>query len=307
MRWPRSPFRDRVEFEIYRAARASVGTLGPRSLSGIGSVLGDLFRFFGRRRSRILRFNLSLAFPEMTGEERRRLERGVARHFGRMILEAVRIQRLSPEELLREVTVEGSENAAVAADLGRGIFYLTGHLGLWEVAALSIGLARPETLRVVNRPLDNPLLEAELARLRGRFGNLALGKQNIVRGVLSQLRDGGAVGMLIDQRVHPDVGVEVPFFGAPTSTHPILARLSARTGAPVVPAAAWWESPGRYTLELREPVVPDRLAEGERDVVRLTARYTAELEKMIRRRPEQWLWYHDRWRDLRLDVRRDRE
>jgi len=301
VRWPRSRFRDRVEFEIYRTVRTIAGALGPRALSGIGSVLGDLFRVFGRRRGRILRFNLSLALPGMSPDERRRLERQVARHFGRMLLEAVRIQRLSPEALLEEVTLEGSEHAAAAAELGRGIFYLTGHLGLWEVAALSIGLVRPETLRVVNRPLDNPLLEAELARLRGRFGNQTLGKQNIVRGVLSQLRDGGAVGILIDQRVAPELGVEVPFFGQRTPTHPIVGRLSARTGAPVVPAVAWWEGPGRYTLELREPIVPDHLAEDERDVVQLTARYTAELEGMIRRRPEQWLWYHDRWRHLRID------
>ena len=152
----------------------------------------------------------------------------------------------------------------------------------------------------VTRPLDNPLLEAELTRLRGRFGNLALGKQNIMRSMVGQLRQGGAVGILIDQRVGRDVGVEVPFFNQPTLIHPILAKISRRTGAPVVPAAALWQGPGRYSLEILDAIVADRPPYDQLDEVALTAHYAAAMERLIRRRPEQWLWYHDRWRNLRL-------
>jgi KDO2-lipid IV(A) lauroyltransferase len=214
----------------------------------------------------------------------------------------IRIQKLTPEALLREVEIEGLEHIAAAADLGRGVFYMTLHLGSWEVAALTAGLVRPESIKAVNRPLDNPLLEAELTRLRGRFGNLPLGKQNIMRSIVGQLRKREAVGILIDQRVGSDVGVEVPFFNQPTLTHPILAKISRRTGAPVIPAAALWEGPGRYTLEIHEAIIPDRPPYDELDEVSLTARYSAALEWMIRRRPEQWLWYHDRWREQRLGL-----
>ncbi|HSN55392.1 MAG TPA: hypothetical protein VLT32_12000, partial [Candidatus Sulfomarinibacteraceae bacterium] len=62
---------------------------------------------------------------------------------------------------------------------------------------------------------------------------------------------------------------------------------------------AYWDAPARYTLALGEPVLPDRLDESELEVEALTARFMAITEGAIRRRPAQWLWYHDRWRQLR--------
>jgi KDO2-lipid IV(A) lauroyltransferase len=296
----RSAIRNRAEFAAYRVTRGAVGLLGARGVARVGEVLGDLFLVVGSRRREVLDFNIELIYPEMTTDRRRSFAREVARHFGRVSLDTLRLQRLEPDELLREVDIVGYEHAAAAAGRGRGIIYLSAHLGLWEVAGLAGGLVRPETILAVNRPLDNPLLEEELNRLRGRFGNVPLGKRNILRTILRHLADRGAVGFLIDQRVSPDVGVEVPFFDQPTWTHPILARVVRKTRAPVVPVCALWEGPGRYSMRLFEPIFPDELAEEERNDVSLTARFSAITARMIRQRPEQWLWFHDRWRELRL-------
>jgi len=263
-------------------------------------MLGDLFLAAGRGRRVILDFNLALAFPNMVEDERRRMAREVSHHFGRVALDTLRIQRLGPDELLREVTAVGEEHVNVAASGDRGIIYLTAHLGLWEVAGLAGGLIRSEPILAVNRPLDNPLLEDEVTRFRGRFGNVPLGKRNILRAILRQLADKGSVAFLIDQRVTARVGVEVPFFGQPTLTHPILARVVRKMRAPVVPVCALWEGPGRYSLTAFEPVLPDDLTEEELADVPLTARLSAIIERMIRQRPEQYLWFHDRWRELRL-------
>jgi KDO2-lipid IV(A) lauroyltransferase len=296
----RSALRNRVEFAAYRVTRSAVGLLGPRGVARVGQVLGDLFLAVGRRRREILLFNLGLAYPAMEPAERRRLAREVSRHFGRVSLDTLRFQRLEPGELLREVDVVGEKYADAAASRDRGIIYLTAHLGLWEVAGLAGGLIRSESILGVNRPLDNPLLEEELIRFRGRFGNVPLGKKNILRAILRHLADRGSVGFLIDQRVDPDVGVAVPFFGQPTWTHPILARVVRKTRSPVVPVCALWEGPGHYSLRVFEPVFPDELTEEELIDLPLTARFSAITERMIRQRPEQWLWFHDRWRDLRL-------
>jgi KDO2-lipid IV(A) lauroyltransferase len=295
----RSAVRDHLEFTAYRLARATVDRCPAVVGSALGSLLGDLFWVLGIRRG-IVRFNLRLAFPEWPENTRRRLARQVARHFGRVVIDVLRFQRMGPDQFLKNVDVVGLDNAAGAATLGRGLFYLTAHLGSWEVAALTIGLVRSEPLKAVNRPLDNPLLETELARLRGRFGNLALGKRNVAREILQQLKGGGPVGILIDQKVPPEAGVAVPFFGHPAWTHSILARMVRRTGAPVVPAAALWQGPGRYVLYIHEAVVPDVLAPEELEDEPLTARFSAITEALIRDCPGQWLWYHDRWRHLRV-------
>jgi KDO2-lipid IV(A) lauroyltransferase len=244
----RSAVRNRVEYAAYRVARGLTGMLSPSSLDRIGDVAGGLFTMMSGRRRQIIDFNLRLAYPDAGPGERRELARAVSRHFARAALDAIRIQRLQPRELLDEVEVSGWHHAQRALARGNGVFFLTAHIGSWEVAALVTGLQLEGGFSVVNRPLDNPLLEVELDRLRKLYGNHVFGKRNILREMLTQLRKGGGVGILIDQRVRPDQGVEVPFFGHPAWTHPILARAARKTNAPVVPAFAMRDAPGHYQL-----------------------------------------------------------
>jgi len=296
----RSALRNRIEYDTFRIARGLTGLVSPAGLARIGDGIGDVYSMLGGRRREIIDFNLRLAYPEKSEEKRRQLARAVTRHFGRSGLDAIRIQRLRPEELLAAVEIEGWQHVERALSYGRGVFFLTAHIGSWEVAALVTGLKLEAGLSVVNRPLDNPYLELELDRLRKLYGNDVFGKRNIAREMLRQLKSGGGVGILIDQRVREDQGVEVPFFGHSAWTHPILARMARKTGAPVVPIFALRKAPGRYSLHYEEPLLVEDLTEAEREDVPLTARYMAVLEAAIRENPDQWLWYHDRWKQLRI-------
>lgn len=296
----RSALRNHIEFAAFRMARGLTSLLSPRGLARVGDIVGNFFASIPSRRRRIIDFNLHLGFPDMTDDERRGLANAVTRHFARSALDAIRLQQLQPEDLLASVDISGWENVELALAYGRGVFFLTAHIGSWEVAALVTGLKLEAGLSVINRPLDNPFLENELDRLRRLYGNHVFGKHNIVREVLAQLKKGGGVGLLIDQRIREDKGVEVPFFGHPAWTPDILARLARKTRAPVVPTFALCDSPGNYRLLYDEPVVLKDLPESELEVVPLTARYLEILEAAIRENPEQWLWYHDRWRQLRL-------
>jgi KDO2-lipid IV(A) lauroyltransferase len=183
--------------------------------------------------------------------------------------------------------------------LDRGVLLLSAHIGAWEVAALVAGLLIPGGLAIIHRPLDNPLLELELERLRTRFGNQALGKTNVTRAVLRRLHSGGAVGILIDQRCSEREGIQVPFFGQPSWSHPILARLALRTTAPVVPIWGLSTGPTRYQVCFGQPIYADQLPEPEQNELDLTTKLLQVTEETIRRHPHQWLWYHDRWRQIR--------
>jgi len=173
------------------------------------------------------------------------------------------------------------------------VLVMSAHLGSWEIAAYPVGLYR-EPMHVIGRPLDNPHLDRHLASSRTRFGNATISKRGAARESLRVLRRGGIVGILIDQRVRPAEGIEVPFMGHDAITSPLLARLAQKTGAPVVPLFGHLEPHGRYRVRFHPPLWPRDTPDA--DVAELTRRYLEVVEKQVRPRPEQWLWMHRRWK-----------
>src|SRR5664279_2361995 len=146
---------------------------------------------------------------------------------------------------------------------GRGVCFLTAHLGNWEWAALGTG-ALGISIGVVARPLDNPLLDATLKRLRASTGNTVIEKRDAARGMLRALRSGGAIGILNDQHARPPDAVTAPFFGRPAATSSALAKLADRTEALIVPAYTIRVAPARWRLTYEPPLDVRTLSREER-------------------------------------------
>ena len=131
---------------------------------------------------------------------------------------------------------------------------------------------------VIARPLDNPLLDAPLTRLRTSTGNSVIRKRDAAREMLRALRRGGAIGILNDQHARPPDAVTAPFFGQPAATSSALAKLADRTEALVIPAAAIRIAPARWRLTFEPALDVRTLPEAERGVEKLTARLNGILE-----------------------------
>ena len=94
-----------------------------------------------------------------------------------------------------------------------------------------------------------------------------------------------------------DQAIFVNFFGVPASTTLVTAKVSLRTGAPIVPIfAPWDEQRQRYRIRIEAPLSIERTGDEEQDIRRLTEKFTNVIEEQIRRHPDQWLWIHKRWR-----------
>jgi KDO2-lipid IV(A) lauroyltransferase len=288
------PLRHRIEYGLYLAVKGTLRALPHEAARGLGRSLGSLGHALDRRHREVALRNLEAAMPEIGPEERRRLVKACFRHFGAALCDTVSSTRFDPREICERFTLEGWENVEAAGRPGRGFFVLSAHLGFWELVPPLIGLYRGG-MSIVMRPADNRYLDRELRALRERFGNRTIPKKGAARRMIETLRDGGIVGILIDQRVQAQEGIEVPFFGRPALTTPVLARLSLRTGAPVLPVSNFPEPKGRYRFFARPPIFPPDGAEGEQAVIELTRQYLAVAEQDIRHHPEQWLWMHRRW------------
>lgn len=298
-----APVRHAIEYGLYRAVKGMVRVVPHAWARRLGQGLGEVVWHLDRRHRKVAQDNLALALPELEAAQRRRLARRCFHHFGAAFGDTLSARRFDLVEMCRRVTLEGWEHVGEARRRAapRGVFIMTAHMGLWEMAAHVFGTyAGP--LHVVGRPLDNPHLDRELVEHRRRFGNRLLPKRGAARGMLRAIADGETVALLIDQRVQPREGIEVPFFGHPAHTTPVLARLSLRFGVPVIPLYALPAPGGRYRIVFKPgiepPVLPEGASDGDREaaVRHLTVRYMEEMEQEIRRHPHLWLWMHRRWR-----------
>ena len=289
-------FRHRVEVAALALVRAAALAVPHRLRHRIGEGIGTLCWFVMRRRRRIALENLESALgAERTPGELREIARGAFRHFGRLLVEGLTLDRFPPPDAGGRIRYEGLEHIRSAYASGRGVILFSAHFGNWELAALLQGwMGLPLTM--VTRPLDNPLLESRLAAMRALSGNEIVHKHNALRPMLGALNAARGVAIVIDQNVRDGSALFVDFFGRPAATTPGLALLALRTGAKVVPVFAVPAADGGYDVTYLPEVVPNRTADRERDVLDLTQRCTSLIESWIRRHPAAWLWMHERWK-----------
>jgi KDO2-lipid IV(A) lauroyltransferase len=288
--------RHRLEYALVWPVIKAIGIL-PRPLARFaGLLLAGLVYHLHPRLRRVGLRNLEIALPELPPKERRRIVRGVFRSLGRLLAEFCLFPKYSRENVSQIAVYEGFENFDAAQRRGKGVLFLTAHLGAWEVGSF-VHSVHGHTLHVVVRPLDNPYVDRLVERYRTLYGNTTFEKQDFARGLLSAMRSGDTVGLLMDQNMTPPQGVFVPFFGVQACTASGIARVALHTDAAVIPAFTIWDDVLRkYRVHFDPPLTLVRTEDAEADVLANTALFTNVLEQYVRKYPDQWLWVHRRWK-----------
>lgn len=286
----RSPLRNAAE---YGAARLVIATLAwtPRPVAdGLARFYAHLLDRFVPRLRRIALRNLAMAMPELTPQRRSEITDGVFDSIARLLVAFARFPQIHRGNISDWIRYDGLEHFQEALRGGKGVLFATAHLGNWELSALAHALLTGP-MNIVVRPLDNPLLDRFVSRYRGLSGNCVIDKKDFVRGILKALHSNEAVGILIDQNAGLDDGVFVDFFGQKAATNPSFAKLASRTGASVIPGyAVWCCEEKRYILRFDRPMSLSG------NPVSDTQLLQSQLESVIRRYPDQWLWIHRRWK-----------
>jgi KDO2-lipid IV(A) lauroyltransferase len=238
--------------------------------------------------------NLRAAFPSKDERELRETLDRSWRDFGWEMLEFVRAQGYSLEELAARCPFVGAEILAASRARGKGTILISAHYGGWEIGGLAL-MAHVNNVRTVARPLDNELLERDLAASRARTGAEVVDRRRAARALMRGLAENAVVVLLPDQAVQPREGVLVPFMGRKAWTTDAPAKLALRTGATIVFAFCIPDRT-RHRLEFEGPIVVDELNESERNPTALTERINNVISRRIATHPELWLWMHDRWK-----------
>lgn len=287
----------------YAAARGLLGLLGilPRraAVSVSTSAASLAYHLLGGLR-RVAATNLNIAFPDLSDAEKERLAKGAFRNLGRILGEMSQFPKATHESLKElidfQIDPDVYEEYQQLKAEGRGVIIVSPHLGNWEV--LVFGWATYDSpMSYLARPLDNPKIEKLTVDLRTKFGNRPINKTNSAMTAARVLRHEGLLGILADVNAHPKEGVFVPFFGVPASTSAGVAIIAMRTNSAIVPMAAVWDDEKQHYIGKHGPMIfPADTGDRQRDIIETTAAFTAEVEKLIRQDPDQWLWIHKRWK-----------
>ena len=295
---PRSPLRPArqwLEAILLKALGLVARAIPFEIASDLGAVLGGAsWKLLGRRRG-IAVENVKRALgPVHDGVTAEEIARRAFVQIGRTFIEFLALPALGRERLLERIELVGFEPVDEWGRAGRGAILVTGHFGNWEIFGAAVGM-RFGFMQYVLPRQTNSESDEYLNSVRKKLGVEPVVIGYGMRSALRALEDGVFLGMLPDQDARR-VGIHVPFFGRPASTHTGPARLAYRAGVPIVVGIAERVGRARFRGRLIRILEADRAKDEETEVARLTAALTADLEGAIRERPDHWYWIHRRWK-----------
>lgn len=283
---------------VYWFVRLLIAISGsiPRSwwLSFCGFLGGLAYRFATKTRILTLR-HLTMAYPGQSPAEIKKLTKNTFRMLGMNageILRAARVKTLA--DLDRFLVTEGYENYEVAHAKGKGVIFLTAHIGAFDLQVTNMAL-RGLNPNIIGTPLKDKRLNDLLWGFRNAHGAIAIERGRETFRMIKILKSGGSLALLIDQ----DTKVKsrfVNFFNMPASTPVGATVLAMKTGAAVIPTYVHLGDDGLQHMQIF-PEIPMRLTgDDEADMIYNTQVLTNFIEEQIRKYPSQWVWMHERWK-----------
>jgi len=268
-----------------------------------GKIIGKLTFSILRIRRRVALENLAQAFPEKAAVELKPIARRSYENFGMMMLEYLRLPKLSPGELLQRIsfTMPREQNPyEQALALGKGAICMTGHFGNWEYMGALVALMQYPMVYLYQEQ-NNPYVAALIRDIRAKMNMASIPRGAALRGILKALREKKFVAILADQDAGSN-GLFVDFLGRPASTGRGPAAFVLKTAAPIVFCVAI-RQPGGYhrveaellTFDFSENDATADSADEEK-LRQITVAWTKVLEKYIRQYPDHWFWMHRRWK-----------
>jgi len=282
--------------DFHGTLTAFIASIPQKHIAHVGRLLGMFAYIVDLRHRRIVRRNLQFTHPEWSRESIQKLSKRVFQNIGITLTEICQMTCFSREDILGKVRIRGEENLLNAIKSPKGIIMISAHLGNWEMAPLLVSCYLQKPLVLVARQIQSNTLGRWIHRLRGRFGNIVLDKKRALPKMARTLRNGKALGLLIDQGTKRSEGVEVSFFNRTVTATPAAALLARRYDSPVLPAFCIREADATLTLVAEPPLALKRTEDLHADLKENTQIMTSAIEKAVRAYPEQWFWLHKRWK-----------
>lgn len=265
-----------------------------RALRRLAAIVAAILLAVLGGRKRLMYANLRAVFgDEYTEAQLREIGKKSVANITKTMGELIKLQWMTDEELMCEVSAEGREHLDAALARGKGAILISAHFGNWEyVGALASLVGYP--VNVIARDPTDPFTRDLINNARSSKGIKIYGRRS-ARRFLKALKDNECVAILPDQHA-AEAAVRGTFLGRPADTATGPALLALRTGAALVPGFGV-RGPDDHVHCVTQPEIEvTDTGDRDADVRAITQRINDVIGEQIRAHPEQWLWLHDRWK-----------
>ncbi|MDZ7765280.1 MAG: lysophospholipid acyltransferase family protein [Melioribacteraceae bacterium] len=271
-------------------------TLGFNRLTSASKFLAFILHDLLKIRREVVIKNLSIAFPELKQDKLNEISKKCYLHFSRFILEIMNIPKLNIDEIKNLVECDEHDLSEIRKEYqkGRGLVFLTAHLGNWELGAISIPVQMNLKIYPIIKPQRNPYVTNWLNKMRETHGNEVIPLGISIKKIYKVLTGGGLLGVVGDQR-GPKEGQRVKLFGRDTAIFSGTAEIVAKTNTPLFCLFAV-RVKDHYKAFVERIDVSDMQSGKEERINAINQRYAELLEKYVRLYPEQWFWMHNIWK-----------
>lgn len=289
-------FKHRIEYILFLAFIYMVKASPLFMVQFNKKLMALLGRQISKRYREVVEKNLQIAFPHHSGAENSQLEDAVYKHFASIFVEIVYMfVKKKPEKILKEIEVRNFRALEKALEKKKGVILYSGHFGNWELVPFILSRRLNMTIISIAREMNNPLVEKLVKRFRERMGSTVIYKKNSLRTILKMLEQNRVVFLLIDQNTVGREAVFVNFFGREVGAVPSVSQLYLKRNIPVIPLFLHYEK-DKIVLDLLEEIDFKGAGNPERDIKQLTQECARIIEDNVRKYPEQWFWFHNRWK-----------
>lgn len=259
--------------------------------------LGFIAYKLSKRYNKVVRQNLMFVYGESIDEEF--IQKTAKNSFKQLLLNfmyTMEIRYYSIEELSKKVSFENEEVLTRAQEQKRPIVFVTSHYGSWELGGAMLSALR-EPVMIVYKKMKNKYFENYLLSSRSKSRIKYVERKGATRGLLKQLRSGGAIALLIDTNVNKKEAITVDFLGKPTSQIKTTAYFARKFDAALIPILVHTDDDEHYTIKFYNEIIPPKTDNEEEDIRVSTQMQTDWLSKEILKNPQPWFWLHRRFKD----------
>jgi len=290
---------------LFRFFAFVVNATPVRLLAKVVRALAVFAYTVNKKHRRIAEVNLDFAYDGTLSEaQKKEIVVCAYENMLRNLVGIVINENKNAEEMLAKCDYVGMDIIKRLIAEGKKIVFVTAHYGNWEVLSKALAVGTGLKMVAVGRELDSKAMDEVIKKSRERFGTELISKHGAMRKLVKALKEDKAVGILVDQNTAEDEGLLVKFFGKEARQTPVASVLARRFEAAIVPVFCEYAELDRYRLSFYEPIYCQTTDDVDADIFACTQAQSDAIETQIRKSPNEWFWFHKRWKNRYEEIYR---